>query len=168
MEKLDPIESRIQLELLAMCADPKWKDNRTSRIKKAIRKAVEPTYHFTATIPEEAPGSGRREWMWDAVAWEEQPEPGMTGWIRSLKLVAESELGSGDNAEEDFQRLIVARADYRLLVFDRRIRQNAEETIDRCMRAVRNFWGTQKGDRYLFACWIHQPQEQFEFWLRVA
>jgi len=158
--QFDSLELSIQTKLSAMSADPKWKDDRTLYIKNAIWKAVDPPYRFEATIP-----GKRAEWMWDAIAWEEEPDT--KGFLR-LNLVMESELGGREKAEEDFQRLMVARADHRLLVFDHHTENEAEETIKECMRAAQNFCGTQKGDRYLFACWIRQPQEHFAFWLRVV
>lgn len=71
-----------------------------------------------------------------AIAWEEQPE--MVGWFRRIQLMVESEFGGRYAVEDDFQKLMVARAVRRLLVFDHQTKEEAEETIAECTRAVPN------------------------------
>jgi hypothetical protein len=180
-QRLDWLESRIKRELGAvgdrwveLHKDGKQWIDRTEDIVNGIWKAVEPRYQFTAMVKKGGlfkPKEGRIAWLWDAIAFEDgnwENRPGDTGGLLTLQLVAESELGGRKEAQKDFQRLMVARAEHRLLVFDHHTREEAEGTIDHCMRAVRNYRGTLKGDRYLFACWIRQPREHFEFWLRIA
>ncbi len=64
----------------------------------------------------------------------------------------ESELGT-DHADRvnDFCKLIVARADHRVMVFGASNSKKAQSTIDELIDEVHNTGFSRRGDRYLFA-----------------
>ncbi len=54
------------------------------------------------------------EWLFD-VCWLHYAKEG--GWLSDVVLVAECEWGTDDEIDDDFQKLMVARADLRVIVF---------------------------------------------------
>ena len=98
-------------------------------------------------------------WLWD-LTWVD-----IRGWSRKdradgelvrFPLVLESEwnLNFQDEILWDFQKLLVARADLRMMIFEQNTQQDADQCIKRMKDAIKSFTRTQRGDRYLFACWI--------------
>jgi hypothetical protein len=72
-----------------------------------------------------------------------------------LPLIAEIEWGFGaatmfERIKEDFLKLVQARADLRVMVFQGRA---VEQTTSRLIEFAESFEGTQVADRYLFAGW---------------
>jgi hypothetical protein len=95
-------------------------------------------------------GAEWMQWMFD-LAWAKGRDRGETTFT-GLALVMESEWNwDWDSLEIDFSKLVVARADRRLFIFEQRNAEKVDEIIGRCQRVVRHFKGTMSGDRYLFA-----------------
>ncbi len=112
-------------------------------------------YTWYATEPK------NQEWMWDGVAWEQSG-----GWVLNQPLVLESQWDDKEDVEDDFQRLMVARADHRVLVFEAYTQDDADIIVKECIHAVGAYRGTAAGDRYLFACWL--ADNRFYFRLHVV
>ena len=58
----------------------------------------------------------------------------------------------GKGVNYDFQKLVVARADCRVMVLEVKSDKNKEEVIQQLLQHVRKCRHSKKGDRYLFAC----------------
>jgi hypothetical protein len=102
------------------------------------------------------------EWLFD-LCWYEGPYHSFT----SLPLVVESEWKNrrDDDPERyyghilyDFQKLMVARADHRVMVFEQPDQAAFDRVVERLTNCISAFKRNADGDRYLFACWIHQSQ----------
>ena len=81
-------------------------------------------------------------------------------------MVAESEWGSPKAVEYDFQKLLIARAKVRVMVYDggvasKRNRRN-QPILNRLREHVGAFNGTQ-GDTYLLIPYLHVKGEEREF-----
>jgi hypothetical protein len=76
--------------------------------------------------------------------------------ILDLALVLECEWGIGQEIF-DFQKLLLARADLRVMVFQGS-RQHQSQVIAQMRDEISEFRKTQTGDRYLFACWDLEPE----------
>ena len=68
--------------------------------------------------------------------------------IISCLMVAECEWGNPGGVDYDFQKLLLARAKVRVMVYWKRPRENQDETCDRLLKHVETFNGT-RGDTYL-------------------
>ncbi len=90
------------------------------------------------------------EWMFD-VAWIDYKN-GDPDFPRRLVLAAECEWGKtwGD-VRDDWLKLLVARADFRLMVFERSNERKVREEVNRLKKQEAGFQGRQVGDRYLLA-----------------
>jgi len=64
----------------------------------------------------------------------------------------------------DFRKLLLARADLRLMVFDGQTPANCQDLIELMRREIQDFKKTISGDRYLFAYWPTKSNSAgFEF-----
>jgi hypothetical protein len=73
------------------------------------------------------------------------------GTIRDVIMVLECEWGIGQEIY-DFQKLLLARANLRVMVFQGNSAQR-EQLIPQMKNQIDRFEKTQLGDLYLFACW---------------
>jgi hypothetical protein len=150
-QPLDPVEAEInnQLALLADNAnqfadsDAAW----TRAIKNSLgRLGVSLGYTVYAA---ECDFEENGEWLFDMV-WLEQDE-----WVRSVPLVMESEW-TPKEVWDDFEKLLVARADHRVMVLWARTETQARTRIEELIKGVAAYRRTEPGDRYLFACWVDE------------
>jgi hypothetical protein len=116
-------------------------------------------YEVYASSCDEATDS---EWLFD-VTWIKYDE---NRYMKSVPLVLESEWAHRA-VLDDFCKLIVARADHRVLIFWENDQNAADKRIDELVQEVTNSGLTQSGDRYLFACWL-EAEDRFLFCLYVA
>ena len=76
--------------------------------------------------------------------------------VSDAHLVAECEWGTGEDLEyiiEDFEKLLQARADFRLMIFTGSDQANSGEIAERLARKVREFKGSRAEDAWLLAAW---------------
>jgi hypothetical protein len=145
----DPFECEIICELHAL--DPvkrgEWKTGRWTReVKNAVGRVAEKRgYSVCATGCNHAKWG---EWLYDLTCIEYDEEQHLKG----IPLVMESEW-QGKGVNYDFQKLVVARADCRVMVLEVKSDKNKEEVIQQLLQHVRKCRHSTKGDRYLFACW---------------
>ena len=99
------------------------------------------------------------EWLFDVTCllYDET-----TGSLRRTLLVAESEWGDKAAVADDFEKLLIARADVRTMVLDRGYWQPNEDAVDDLAGYVNAYDGTEPNDLYLLAAW---DPPGFEYWL---
>lgn len=81
--------------------------------------------------------------------------------IEHVPLVVECEWGTDEYIVEDFEKLLVARADHRLMIFDGTNVRDPDKLIERLFQAIRTFAKTLPSDRYLFAFWTKDGAFEF-------
>ncbi len=92
------------------------------------------------------------EWLFD-LAWYKYNK---NRQLENLYLAMESEWGNKDAIRFDFEKLLVARAKYRLLIFQG---IKIQEILVDLKQRINIFESRQKGDRYLFAGWDKKKQQ---------
>ena len=130
-------------------ADEGWQRGQWSEGVKQelVRRGRENGYRTCASaIPDDAPAACQPdwgEWLYDLV-WLDVPDQMFA--VNGLPLVAEIEWGNEGDVWDDFQKLLVARADVRVMVFD-----ECPGLVERLTRQIERFTGSVAGDRYLLA-----------------
>ena len=90
------------------------------------------------------------EWLYD-VTWCEADDK---NFLKSVPMVAECEWGDLDKIEEDFQKLLLARAAVRVMIFEGKWLKGGSEAIANKLRDwVGAFEGSRKGDNYLLVAY---------------
>jgi hypothetical protein len=96
--------------------------------------------------PKGDPDAG--EWLYDQV-WMRYDR---NDYMKSVPLVLESELGTNKvDRLNDFCKLIIARADHRVMVFGASESARAQDIIDKFIEEVEHSGISSVGDRYVFA-----------------
>jgi hypothetical protein len=96
------------------------------------------------------------EWLYD-VTWVSQG----VDCVLEIPMVLESEwcfraIGY------DFDKLLLARAGLRVMVFEGHRAEKTRAKIDQLKNRITMFLSTQPGDRYLFASWENHTEFKFE------
>ena len=89
------------------------------------------------------------EWLYDVTWLESDREDRM---IRA-PLVAECEWGNLEEIKEDFDKLLLARAGVRLMIFDGNYKPGSNEIADELAKRIRAFKGSRAEDAWLLAAW---------------
>ena len=92
------------------------------------------------------PHCGRGEFLYDVI-WLQTTDGTVEGLLDHVPLVAEIEWGSKGDVRYDFQKLLVARADVRMMIFEDQGRL-LEELRAHVVRVAQN------GDNYLLARYL--------------
>lgn len=126
-------------------------DIHTAPVKKALCEAcktIEDVYAYASQV--EHPPADGGEWLFDVTGLLYDQE----GYLKRTVLVAESEWGRENEIYGDFEKLLLARADVRVMVFDgsqnpgyRAIFETLATYIARCEHS-------QAGDSWLFVAWM--------------
>ena len=107
-------------------------------------------------------GDGTRchpEWLYD-MTWAGMKE----GFLVSLPLALESEWSTkAADVDEDFSKLLIARAEHRVMIFQVRTCKDFEDTVRRLTSDIDAFSLTRPGDRYFFAGFIYEETRDFKF-----
>ena len=90
------------------------------------------------------------EWLYD-VTWLEYEKSGRG--LVDAPLIAECEWGDFEDIVEDFEKLLLARAGVRLMVFDGNYKPGSKEIGERLAGKVREFNGSRAEDAWLLAAW---------------
>ena len=93
------------------------------------------------------------EWLYDVTWLEYEPKPFPDGLLIDVHLVAECEWGNFERIIEDFEKLLQARAGFRLMIFTGSNQANSEEIAERLADRVREFKGSRAEDAWLLAAW---------------
>lgn len=102
------------------------------------------------------------EWLFDLTWMKYDPD----GYMRRLPLVLESEW-TPIEVLDDFCKLVVARAEHRVMVFWANSEKSADKVIAKLVDEAANSGLARPGDRYLFAVWLEQ-EDCFFFRLYVV
>lgn len=156
LEKIDGSEQELESTkwwtdqvLTALCA---WGLKRGFWVGASGMKELERKY----------PGRVRSEFLYDLTCVKRDGD-----WLKRVSLVAESEWGDPQCIEYDFQKLLLARADVRLLVFNgnhfRTDYQSSEGKtsiesggLEKLIKHIAECEQTKTGDTYLFAARLHE------------
>ena len=90
------------------------------------------------------------EWLYD-VTWLEYERD--NGPLVDAHLVAECEWGNLGDIDDDFEKLLLARARVRLMIFVGNHKPGSKEIADRLAGKVREFKGSRAEDAWLLAAW---------------
>ena len=100
-------------------------------------------------LPRDSAAADSGEWLYD-LCWLRYQSDGDKPLV-DADLVVESEWTGGEYLDEDFQKLLLARATVRLMIFDGRNPVGADQTASRLARQVAVFRSTRDDDTWLFA-----------------
>jgi len=90
------------------------------------------------------PDSFDNEWLYDLI-WYENNEQ---GFLKNISLAMESEWNTKDlNVKYDFEKLIQAKADLRLMIFQ----DNVESNFKTMIKGIESYKYSSIGDKYLLA-----------------
>jgi hypothetical protein len=89
------------------------------------------------------------EWLFDIMWYQVDDMKNTT----DIYLVAESEWGNTSEVYSDFEKLLVARSKYRVMVFQSTDETSANELINEMKNMTEKVKSTMENDRYLLACW---------------
>lgn len=156
----DGVESLVQWSLDALGLHGTTDAEATKRVKVALCKAGRALGYRVYASGVEAAG---REWLFDLV-WTEETDDGS---IIRVPLVLESEW-STTGGSDDFKKLMVARAEHRVMVMNPQHGRSPKESIVHLVAEVDQFAMSEFGDRYLFACWDDDGDGHLEWWLHVV
>lgn len=125
----------------------------TRGIKNLICKiGKERGYEVRASSSEEAHST---EWLYDVI-WRK-----MSGnKVANVGLVLECEW-ERSGIEEDFQKLLLAKAELRCMIFYTESKHNAKREIEELIHQVVEFSRSQSGDKYLFCVWLTDEKHFF-------
>ena len=101
------------------------------------------------------------EWLYD-VTWLDYEKSGQ-GELVDAPLVAECEWGNFDAIVEDFEKLLLARAGVRLMIFDGNYKPSSEGIAEQLAGRVREFKGSRAKDAWLLAAW---EKSDDDWWFR--
>ena len=95
------------------------------------------------------------EWLYDIVWWDQEAD-----YVLSIPLVCESEWGGIGDVKVDFQKLLLARSKYKVMIFN-----GYNGMIQWCKKQIHKFEYTKNGDRYLFCSWNDKNGFRFELYV---
>ena len=127
---------------------------RTRDVKTALGAAgrVHGYWVCTGGLPRDSAAADSGEWLYD-LCWLSYQSDGDESLV-DADLVVESEWTGGEYLDEDFQKLLLARATVRLMIFDGGNPAGADQTASRLARQVAAFRCTRDDDTWLFAAWV--------------
>ena len=106
------------------------------------------------------------EWLYD-VTWMEYSrgyQPGLENRLVDAHLVAECEWGDQTAIKDDFEKLLLARASIRLMIYDGNQVPGSAAIAERLVQYVRNFNGSSAEDVWLLAAWErHEDSGSWSF-----
>jgi hypothetical protein len=161
-QQFDEVEQQIKNAVDGLASEPghgDWKDAIWSnKIKNALATLGQARGLHTYASSAELANHG--EWLYD-LTWTDEP----SGFIRSVPLALEMEW-TPNGIVYDFQKLVVARANHRVMLFNYSSGHDPMLFLDKILSNIPKFDGTRAGDRYLFGGWIN-AQDCFEWDLAV-
>jgi len=150
-ETLDQIETGILQILRSLPLDAVqggWKSDRTwtFELKRRIGHLGKSLGYYVCASGW-APPDGQGEWLYD-LAWLSISDES----ILDVPLVLESEWAIDlKNINEDFGKLLLARADHRIMIFQQATLAEVERVFDFLGKQISAFARSKRADRYLLA-----------------
>ena len=163
MPALDEIEQKIRAALNQL--DEQWKSLGdadaawTRAIKNSVGRIGESLGFEVYAMQCDFEENG--EWLFDLTWLNENGE-----FVLEFPLALESEWRP-KGILDDFQKLLVSRAEHRVMVFWQRSADAYENCLDQLIGQIAAYHGTLRGDRYLFCCWI-ESLDKLRIRLHVA
>jgi len=148
----DKIETELIQALQQVCGQPDSRElsntQWTRKVKSEIaRLGKSLSYNVYAHSVENADDG---EWLFD-VCWLEYDQ----SLLKSAVLVVESEWNP-HGADDDFQKLVVARARYRMMIFEVTQQESRDSGFARLIKHAERYEFSTPSDRYLMCCWKNQ------------
>ena len=139
------------LELVQRQSD--WRDAGDREWTRAVKTALctrgNELGHFTCASSVDC-SADNAEWLYDVVWLAYEPDKDIKDHLGSVPLVAESEWGTDDEIDHDFEKLLLALADLRVMIFGGKNDDN-NKTAERLYRYVSKFNRGGPEDVYLLA-----------------
>jgi hypothetical protein len=128
-------------------ADSAW----TKEVKKAIVEIGSKEGYRTACNG--YPSDEGSEWLYDILWYKSKEGEDGNFYMSSVHLIAECEWGSYREIIGDFEKLLVARSKYRIMVFQDNSEDAVKELMEDMIKRIEQFEHPEKEDRYIFAGW---------------
>lgn len=145
-------------------------EDRNSNWTKAVKKIIDIEVRTLGTNLKVAAcnldTSDCSEWLYDFVCYENND----TG-LKNVFLVAESEWRSPftndylKDIQDDFEKLLLARCDYRLMIFEGNDEIDVQNSIAHLISIVQNCSLSKSGDRYMFAGWVKSREFYYDLYV---
>lgn len=157
------LASQVRSELDALCVHPeekKWGNcGWTLQIKTAIARLAGKANNLAYASGADAVQGG--EWLYDLIWLDYSP---VERKLSRTILVLECEWERKQSAiEDDFLKLLVARADLRVMVFQVAKAKAWQKLVDRLVGLVQVYQQSRQGDRFLLSGWIGTTR-RFDHW----
>ncbi|MYA28459.1 MAG: hypothetical protein F4090_02745 [Nitrospira sp. SB0672_bin_25] len=150
-----------RLNEIEASSTPEW----TMKVKLLLTKLGNEKGYEVAVTGEGctwgAKGGKGSEWMCDVIWADLSKDKSLGELLRSIPLAAECEWGNKQNVWDDFQKLLVIRADIRVLIFECNSRRAASRLVEEFKQQIEVFKSSQKGDKYLFASYVEKESPPF-------
>jgi len=152
----DAVESEIESVLSSLCENPharRWgRPDWGEEVKAAVGAVAQrANYRWLSD-------GSHGEWLWDGVAQEWAGD-----YLIGIPLALEVEWHGWAEIKYDFEKLLVSRANHRVMVCSAGSRAGAETHLSRLRAMIEAFRLNQSGDRYLLACWYGRKDAAGEF-----
>jgi hypothetical protein len=144
LAEIDSVLNRLGRE------DPGWEGGQWTRMIKEELVRLAATYGCEA-YASQCTNAKAGEWLYDVV-WLQAGEGQNEGMLTDSPLVAEIEWDRPGAVMDDFQKLLLARADTRLMIFATANTTLAEKRTETLIQQIHAYSRTESGDRYIFAC----------------
>jgi len=159
----DELEKDIVSEFHKLDGIEGWFNKRwTEEVKNAVGRVLKKRGHKVYASNCDQKDSG--EWLYDLTGIEEEGD-----YWKGIPLVLESEWKGRNNQRNyegeilyDFRKLLVSRADHRVMVLEVESKEKEKEVVERLLQHVQNCRHSTGGDRYLFAC-CRQVEKKWVF-----
>ncbi len=156
---LTRFERDVRAALVGLSANPEaptWGNpDWTREVKAAVGRVAKNAGH------DWLPSDAAAAWLCDGTAQKRRD-----GALIDIPLMLESEWGGWDAIRYDFEKLMVVRAKYRVMVCSAYTPSGAEETLTKLKSIVQSFQAGQRADRYFLACWFGPAGTAGEFTFR--
>ena len=152
-DDLDEVERRVREALVAV--DAAWRDIPdsdaawTRAIKHAVGGIGEQLGYLVCAAESRFADNG--EWLYD-LTWLKVDDSKRI--VLDIPLALESEWTPDDELMFDFQKLVVSKAQHRVMLFWAESDASADQILTVFIDQVRRFHGSRVGDRYLFAFYV--------------
>ena len=154
----DKIVEEVRKALDELVEEPveDWTRGVKTALCKACKKCNEELSLYAAGVDADAKAAGG-EWLYDVTCLLYDAN----GYLKHIPLVAESEWGGRNHVYEDFEKLLLVRADVRVMVFDGNFWGADEDKFEEFAKYIGKCDRTETGDTYLLAAWM--TAEQFQY-----
>ncbi len=146
MDFFNQIKSELE-KMATNAQNNNWSETQwTIGVKEAIIKVGGDNKYRTAA--NQVKSDDGKEWLYDIVWYQADS----AGHLTDVPLIVESEWGNSKLVKEDFEKLLVARSIYRVMVFQK-VDKDIVSLIKEMKLWIFKFSSTAVGDKYLFAGW---------------